>query len=565
VTVLAWLGLTGLGVDRAVEATSWHALVADGRVWPLLAAAAYAAAPAVVRTVPTSVRVGAASVSILLALTAVLAPAHLLDPTAQVLVALAVLVAMGAATVSLPHPWQLSASLTQLVAGLGTLAAVGLLAVTALDRLGDAATDIWSGEAADLLPPSPADLPAAWLLPLGVVALLGTAWVLTRSLTVAVPGAGPVAETTTGLLAAATVAAIACYPVPVWLPVALLLLVAAGYVGWWLLQATAGIVVGAAGFAAAADLVALHAESLTESALAVTLVLALVVHLRSRHAELAAVAGAVGAAALGGVVWTAGALADVDAPQVALTALLVLGATAVLAPYLPDRLWSAEPRVAQAGLEVGAAMVALPLATAGALTAPVGQQASWLAAYLTVAGVAVTGIALLRSDRRMLSWPGGFLLALASWVRLWDLGVRAPEAYTLPSAAVLLAVGLLHLHRNRDASTMTALGPALSLALVPSLLWTLTEPPGLRALLLGLGCLLLVLVGVRFGWTAPVALGATVGAVLVLRLAAPYIGSTVPRWVLIGGAGAVLLVVGATWERRLQEARHLTDYVRGLR
>ena len=41
-------------------------------------------------------------------------------------------------------------------------------------------------------------------------------------------------------------------------------------------------------------------------------------------------------------------------------------------------------------------------------------------------------MSLLRADRRALGWVGGALLALASWVRLWDLGVHAPEAYTLP-------------------------------------------------------------------------------------------------------------------------------------
>ena len=112
---------------------------------------------------------------------------------------------------------------------------------------------------------------------------------------------------------------------------------------------------------------------------------------------------------------------------------------------------------------------------------------------------------------------------------------------------------------------MTALAPGLSLALVPSLLWVLVEPTGPRALLLGLGCFALVLAGLRLRWTAPLALGATVGALLVLRLAAPYVGDAVPRWVLIGGAGALLIAVGATWERRLADARHLAGYVRALR
>ena len=130
---------------------------------------------------------------------------------------------------------------------------------------------------------------------------------------------------------------------------------------------------------------------------------------------------------------------------------------------------------------------------------------------LTVAGAAVTALSLIREDRRALAWLGGALLALASWVRLWDIGVREPEPYTLPTALVLLAVGLLHLRRHPDASTMTALAPGLGLALVPSLLWVLADPIELRALLLGIACLGLVLAGVQLRWTAPLTLGALVG------------------------------------------------------
>jgi hypothetical protein len=56
-----------------------------------------------------------------------------------------------------------------------------------------------------------------------------------------------------------------------------------------------------------------------------------------------------------------------------------------------------------------------------------------------------------------------------------------------------------------------------------------------------------------------------VGALLVLRLAGPYVAAAVPRWVLIGMAGALLVALGATWERRLTEARQLVGYVRALR
>ena len=192
------------------------------------------------------------------------------------------------------------------------------------------------------------------------------------------------------------------------------------------------------------------------------------------------------------------------------------------------------------------------------------DEAPWLAVYLTLAGATASAMALLRPDRRDVGWLGGLLLAAASWVRLADLGVDTPEAYTLPSALALLAVGVLHLRREPEASTMAALTPGLLLALVPSLLWVLADPVALRSVLLGLACLALVVGGTRFAWSAPVVHGAVIGTLLVLRHITP-VAEAVPRWALIGAAGALLVALGITWEQRVRDARALAGYVRGLR
>jgi hypothetical protein len=55
-----------------------------------------------------------------------------------------------------------------------------------------------------------------------------------------------------------------------------------------------------------------------------------------------------------------------------------------------------------------------------------------------------------------------------------------------------------------------------------------------------------------------------VGALLVVRLATP-IAEAVPRWALIGAAGALLVAMGITWEARVRDARRAAGYVRGLR
>ena len=77
-------------------------------------------------------------------------------------------------------------------------------------------------------------------------------------------------------------------------------------------------------------------------------------------------------------------------------------------------------------------------------------------------------------------------------------------------------------------------------------------------------CLVLVLGGAQQRWQAPLVVGASVGAVLVLRLAAPY-AAAVPPWMLIAVAGAALLVVGVTWEARLRDLRGGVDYLARLR
>ena len=155
---------------------------------------------------------------------------------------------------------------------------------------------------------------------------------------------------------------------------------------------------------------------------------------------------------------------------------------------------------------------------------------------------------------------GGVLLAAATWVRLADLGVGTPEAYTLPSAIVLVLLGLRAMHRDPRVPSTRALLPGLVLGTVPTLLVVLAgDPASLRAALLGLACLVLVLGGARLRWQAPFAVGAVAGLLVVLRELAPYAAAP-PQWVLIAAAGTVLSVVGITWERRVADLRRVTEY-----
>jgi hypothetical protein len=287
---------------------------------------------------------------------------------------------------------------------------------------------------------------------------------------------------------------------------------------------------------------------LTAAVAAPLVVMTAVLALRGGTDDLRVCGGVVLPPVLAGLLWSLASVADVDQVQRGVPVLVVVGLLAIALPRIE--------------IELTAALAAL-VASAGAIAAADDGTVA-LAVHLTVAGVLVGASALVHPDRRALGWAGGLLLAAATWVRLADIGVTAPEPYTMPSAVALLLVGLDRLRRDPDATTVVALLPGLLLGTVPSLLWVLADPLTVRAALLGAGCLLLVLAGTTLRWNAPLLVGAAVGTVVVLRELAPYAAQT-PQWVLIGVAGTLLTVVGITWERRLRDLRGASAYLGRLR
>jgi len=183
---------------------------------------------------------------------------------------------------------------------------------------------------------------------------------------------------------------------------------------------------------------------------------------------------------------------------------------------------------------------------------------------LTVSGLGQAVVGLVSPDRRLLLRPAGVLFAGATWVRLWSQDVTVVEAYTLPSAVVLVALGWWRMRRSPASDSITTLGPGLSLALLPSLLVALPEPTSLRSLLLGVAALVVLLAGVALRWGAPLMLGSLVVFALALVNVAPY-AAALPRWVLFATVGAGLLFLGVSWEHRLRNARSLASAVQRLR
>ena len=165
---------------------------------------------------------------------------------------------------------------------------------------------------------------------------------------------------------------------------------------------------------------------------------------------------------------------------------------------------------------------------------------------LTVIGTAAALLAVLHRDREVLSWVGVVVLGAATLVRV-VAHVQAPELYTLPAAALLLAAGLRRLHLDRESGSLRWLGSGLTLGLVPSLVLTLDDPISLRGALLAAGAVVVLALGVRRRLAAPFGFGAVVVAVLALRHLQP-ISDAVPRWVALALVGLALLAVGISWE-----------------
>ena len=539
-----WLLLLVVGVDRAGDPITAAHYVGDGAAWAFLAATLIAAAVGPVTGGHRSITRGGYAVAGLVGSYAVVLPVLDNAPTAMVAVLLGVSLLWVAVVAAGPRTLRAPALLP--LGGVLIVPAVygARLATEAVRVLN--VGDPFSRPFGVHVLSSVTEVSPLLLVPTALaLALTGSA---------AAGLVGPVRRSTWGIaLAGAAVvggfATLCLYDVPLAVVVGTILVVAvAGFVAAEFLTAStaddARIVVLA--LVATATVLALPSDRLTTGVLLVGCAMAC--SLLPRTDSTGAIAAFVFPIAFAGFVWSGLNVLGVHADLRAVPVLVVLGGLAIWRPQLE--------------LEMSSAIVGI-LASAAAI-AMARDTSVALAVHLTVVGVLVTASSIINPGRRGLAWPGGLLLAAATWVRLLDLGVHVPEAYTLPCALALVAVGAWRLRRDDRSATLTVLAPGLALATVPSLLAMLDDPYSLRALLLGAACVLLAVAGALMRWSAPLVVGASVGTLLVLREFAPY-AAQVPTWLSIGLSGAVLLVVGITWESRMNDVRRASQYVAALR
>jgi hypothetical protein len=187
------------------------------------------------------------------------------------------------------------------------------------------------------------------------------------------------------------------------------------------------------------------------------------------------------------------------------------------------------------------------------------EVAAWGQVGLQLAVVgAAAGCYALVSGRRWVAAVAVADLVVASWVAIGGAGVETPEAYTLPAAAGLLLVALPRLRAG--ARSWSAEGAAVAVGLLPSAFVVVAEPSAARLVLVVAAAAVLTAGGALRHRQAPFVLGAASLAFVVLGRLGPY-APLLPRWVALAAAGLLLLVVGATYERRRQQAREAVAWV----
>ena len=185
----------------------------------------------------------------------------------------------------------------------------------------------------------------------------------------------------------------------------------------------------------------------------------------------------------------------------------------------------------------------------------------WVGAALTAMVPLLLGASMRRGRTVIYGAAAGGAALSATWVWLANADVTVVEAYTLSAAACALGAGTLAWKVGRARSWLN-LGPALVLALAPTLLLAIVRNDDGRAIAVGIAALSILLLGAWQRLQAPLVLG----TLTLLALGVDKLGPQavrLPRWMMLAIAGALLLWVGTTFERRRDDveraARRLVE------
>lgn len=302
-------------------------------------------------------------------------------------------------------------------------------------------------------------------------------------------------------------------------------------------------------------------------------------------AAVATTTGLTGAALAGMAALMPGADGRRNARQVSFVAAVVLSSVAV------GLLASLLPRTAVVAVGVGLLGGALLLAGVARGRGVVGLLpatplwATWLVMVLADVDQGVVGVLFVAvaasllaaawmgagdADVTWLAWPAAMGAYTAFVLLVPETYPTLLEAWTLPGALLLAAAAAVSC-RGRPASTLERVGPALSVALLPSALATWFSPwvssvssDTTEHVVRLIGVLVvggvLMVVGARrhaLGVLLPAS-----AAVLVAGSAQVWTGlATLPRWIALALVGTTLVLAGARFEWMRDEGRRARTWV----
>jgi hypothetical protein len=264
--------------------------------------------------------------------------------------------------------------------------------------------------------------------------------------------------------------------------------------------------------------------------------------------------------------WTGAGLAIACAAMVAVQAelalpavwsvVLVASVVAALGAMLAEA--NSTPGDVVAAVDVAAAMGGA-VAMAGLVAIGTDDQIS-IGLLIVALTLAVTAV---RPGRRAAIVGAALCTLVLVWQRLGVAGVSTAEAYTLPAAAFLAGLGLWWHRRSPEESSWSTWAPALLVGLGPSVLLSLADPGLLRPVLTVVAAATAMLIGAHVRRQAPLTIGAAALVVLGIEQLGPVV-QQLPRWVTFAAVGMVLLVVGASYERRRAQIDGLRSQYRDL-
>lgn len=238
-------------------------------------------------------------------------------------------------------------------------------------------------------------------------------------------------------------------------------------------------------------------------------------------------------------------------------------------------LWAAAVSLAlvgAAGIGLACRYVGQPLERVLMSTAALAVLLAQLTALMVTATETATGVVLtiaaapliaygMNPARRIGLLIAGLLLIIANTAFVVASGATTVEWFTIPPAVAMLAIGVL---AWRNESSWVYLGPGLLIGLVPSALLADSNDNWIRVTLVVAAALAVIMVGVYGGLQASFVIGAAVLAKIGIWQFLE-VAPLIPRWITLGAAGAILLTVGATYERRLTQAKQVARWVTALR